>query len=49
MTSVAISLDNKIIVSGSYDKTIRVWEKESGAQIKELKDHNEIICSVFIS
>ncbi len=28
--SVAISTDNKFIVSGSFDKTIRVWERESG-------------------
>jgi WD40 repeat protein len=28
--SVAISYDNKFIVSGSEDKTILVWERENG-------------------
>ncbi len=28
--SVAISYDNKLICSGTFDQTIRVWERESG-------------------
>ncbi len=28
--SVVISSDNKFIVSGSSDKTIRIWERKSG-------------------
>ncbi len=30
VNSVAISSNNKFIVSGSSDKTIRVWERASG-------------------
>jgi WD40 repeat protein len=46
---VVISSDNKFIVSGSGDKTIRVWERESGTQLKELKGHNDAVESVAIS
>ena len=49
MISVAISFDNKFIVSGSGDKTIRVWEREIGAQLQELKGHNDLVRSVAIS
>ncbi len=33
MNSISISLDNKFIVSGSYDQTIKVWEREIGMPI----------------
>jgi WD40 repeat protein len=47
--SVAISLDNKFIISGSRDKTIRILERESGTQLNELKGHNGEVYSVAIS
>ncbi len=49
MRSVALSQDNKFIVSGSFDQTIRVWERESGTQLQELKGHNGYVMSVAIS
>jgi WD40 repeat protein len=49
VNSVAISSDNKFIVSGSRDETIRVWERESSKQIQELKGHNESVNSVALS
>jgi WD40 repeat protein len=49
VNSVAISSDNKYIVSGSDDYSIRVWERESGTQIQELKGHNSLVNSVTIS
>jgi WD40 repeat protein len=47
--SVAISKDNKYVVSGSQDKTIIVWDRENGSQIKELWGHNDSVQSVAIS
>ena len=47
--SVTISKDNKFIVSGSSDSTIRVWERESGTQLQELKGHKGYVMSVTIS
>jgi WD40 repeat protein len=49
VNSVIISSDNKFIVSGSIDKTIRVWDRESGTQLKKLKGHNGWVNSVAIS
>ncbi len=40
VSSFAISSDNKFIVSGSFDKTIRVWERESGILMKDSTKHN---------
>ncbi len=49
MNSVVISSDNNFIVSGSRDKTVRVWKRESGTQIQELIGHNHDVISVAIS
>ena len=46
--SVAISPDNKKIVSGSSDKTIRTWDLESGNLINTLNGYGEVL-SVAIS
>ncbi|KIO01891.1 hypothetical protein M404DRAFT_961384 [Pisolithus tinctorius Marx 270] len=40
VSSVAFSPDGKRIVSGSWDKTVRVWDAERGVQIgSPLKGH----------
>ena len=49
VTSVAISSDNKYIVSGSRDNTIKIWNLESGQEIKTLAGHNGSVRSVAIS
>jgi WD40 repeat protein len=46
---IAISEDNKFIVSGSVDKTIKVWERESGSLLQELKGHQRDVNCVAIS
>lgn len=32
-SSVAMSVNGKLVLSGSFDKTVRVWEVESGKQV----------------
>ena len=50
--SIAISLDSKFIVSGSDDKTIRIWstfENGNDEKIKTLKGHHSGVYSVAIN
>ena len=49
MKAVAFSPNGKIIASGSRDKTIKIWNFESGIEIKELKGHSESVNSISIS
>ncbi|KIJ50176.1 hypothetical protein M422DRAFT_160058, partial [Sphaerobolus stellatus SS14] len=48
--SVAFSQDGSKIVSGSSDKTIRVWDASTGAEIlPPLQGHNGLVLSVAFS
>ncbi|NES65413.1 MAG: WD40 repeat domain-containing protein, partial [Okeania sp. SIO2D1] len=49
VNSVSISNDGKTIVSGSFDKTIKVWNLETGELIHTLTGHDERVLSVNIS
>ncbi|KAJ6550303.1 WD40-repeat-containing domain protein, partial [Mycena capillaripes] len=50
VTSVAFSPDGKRIVSGSLDKTVRIWDAESGAPLREpLEGHTNPVTSVAFS
>ena len=39
MFSVAVSGDGKRVVSGSDDKTVRVWDVETGECLKVMEGH----------
>jgi WD40 repeat protein len=49
VTSVSFSPDGSQIVSGSRDKTIRVWDAVTGKIIKELEGHTGPVMSVSYS
>ncbi|MEI6848104.1 MAG: WD40 repeat domain-containing protein, partial [Chlorobiaceae bacterium] len=49
VTSCAISADNKRIVSGSGDKTLKVWDMESGNCLMTLDGHSGSVTSCAIS
>ena len=49
VTCVAFSPDGKRIVSGSYDKTARVWDAQTGQQLLKLEGHTARVLSVAFS
>src|SRR5262249_658270 len=49
VNSVAISPDEKHLVSCGVDGTVRIWEVETGKEIKQHKDHTEIAWCVTYS
>lgn len=49
MYSLAISPDGKTLVSGSKDKTIKVWNLSTGEELRTLKMHQGYVNSVTIS
>jgi WD40 repeat protein len=48
-TSVAFSRDGGRVVSGSYDKTVRIWNATTGKVETELKGHTHWVMSVAFS
>jgi WD40 repeat protein len=49
VTSVAISPDGKIAISGSEDRTVAVWELKSGRHLRSLIGHKGIVRAVAFS
>ena len=49
VNSVAFSPDSKKLVSGSQDKTVRLWNVETGELIHILQEHTNVVLSVAFS
>ena len=49
VSSVAFSSDGTRIVSGSYDKSVRIWNASTGALLTTLNGHTDYITSVTFS
>ena len=50
VNSVAFSPDGRHIVSGSYDRTIQIWDAQTGAQVgNPLQGHTDSVNSVAFS
>jgi WD40 repeat protein len=47
--SVCFSKDDKLVVSGSKDKTLRLWDVASGKCVKTLEGHSDPVTSVCFS
>ena len=49
VTSVMVSNDGKHMVSGSVDKTVRIWSMETGKQESSMYGHTDAVTSVAYS
>src|SRR5262245_47108300 len=49
VTSVAFTADGKSIVSGSWDKTIKLWEVTTGKDRLTFKGHSDYVTAVALS
>jgi WD40 repeat protein len=49
INSVACSLDESYIVSGSDDKAVRLWDAQTGKELAVLQGHGESVLSVAFS
>ncbi|HYX13349.1 MAG TPA: WD40 repeat domain-containing protein [Nostoc sp.] len=47
--SLAISADGKMLVSGSWDQTIKVWQLETGELLHTLKGHRDRVYAIALS
>jgi WD40 repeat protein len=47
--SVAFSPDGNYALSGSWDKTLKLWEVNSGAEIRSFAGHTDDVNSVAFS
>ena len=46
---MAFSADGRSIVSGSDDRTVRIWDVASGAETAKMEGHTETVYSVTFS
>lgn len=49
VNSIAITPNAQILISGSDDKTIKIWNLISGEVVRTLTEHNDAISSIAIS
>jgi WD40 repeat protein len=47
--AVSFAFDGNRVVSGSWDKSLRIWEAESGECIRVLTGHENLVTSVALS
>jgi WD40 repeat protein len=47
--TVAVTPDGRHIVSGSWDRTVRVWDLESGTLLRIMEGHTEGVTGVFVT
>lgn len=49
ISAIAFSPDNRFLASGSFDKTVRIWNHLETKQIRALKGHDDSVLSIAFS
>ncbi len=49
LSSVAVSPDGKMLASGSFDQTVKLWDVETGQMLDTLTGHTKAVYSVAFS
>ena len=49
VSAVAVTPDGRRVASGSYDKTLRVWDLESGEPLRTLQGHTDWVSAVALT
>ena len=49
VTAVALSADGRTIVSGSFDRTVKVWDAHDGRLLRSLEGHTDAVRAVAVS
>ena len=49
VTSVAIAPDGRTALSGSVDKTLKLWDLASGKELRTFTGHSDVVSSVAIA
>ncbi len=47
--SVAVTPDGQYVVSGSHDKTVRLWELATGKEVRRFTGHSDYVNSVAVT
>ena len=46
MRAIAIDINIRVIISGSYDQTVRIWDIETGKCLHILEGHLSMVLAV---
>lgn len=47
VSSVAFSPDGTLILTASYDRTLRLWDSRTGRQVRQIRDTHPVTCCAF--
>jgi WD40 repeat protein len=49
VNGIAFSPDGRLLISGSHDKTINLWDVQSSQRVKSLEGHEDVVLRVVVN